>query len=67
MDLAYLYNVHGFVEIDKWTSLIVYMDMSKLLHGFVKAVKWICQSCSIYFSPLAKQNRAEVVGASALS
>ena len=42
-------------------------SMKQLLHVYVKAVKWICQSCSIYFLPLAKQNRAEVVGASALN
>ena len=34
--------------------------LSKLLHGFVKVVMWICQSCSMYFSRFAKQNQAEV-------
>ena len=38
------------------------MDLSKLVHGFVKVVTWICkvvtwscQSCSMYFPPFAKQ------------
>ena len=31
-----------------------------MLHGFVKAVAWICQCCSMYFYPFAKQNQAEV-------
>ena len=52
MDLAYLYNVHGFVEIDKWTSLIVYMDMSKLLHGFVKALSGFVKVVLYTFHPL---------------
>ena len=36
------------------------MDLSKLLHVFVKVVKWICQSCSMHFSHFPKQNQAEV-------
>ena len=36
------------------------MDLSKLIYGFVKVVKWNCQSFSMYFPPLAKQNQAEV-------
>ena len=36
------------------------MDLSKLILGFVKVDTWICLSCSMYFSPLAKQNQAEV-------
>ena len=31
-----------------------------MLHGFVKVATWICQSCSKYFSPYAKQNQAKV-------
>ena len=38
----------------------MYIDFYELLHGFVKVVTWICQSCSTYFSPLAKQNHTEV-------
>ena len=30
-----------------------------MLHGFVKAVTWMCQSCSMYFYPFAKQNQAK--------
>ena len=33
--------------------------MSKLLYGFVKVAAWICQSCFMYFLPLAKQDQAE--------
>ena len=64
---------HGFVKIDAWISLSCYMDLSTLMHwflegvkwilllcAFVKVVMWICQSCSFYFSPFAKQNQAEV-------
>ena len=36
------------------------MDLSKLLHGFDNVFSWICQSCSMYFSPFAKQNQDEV-------
>ena len=36
------------------------MDLSKLLHGFVKVEAWFCWSCSSYFSLFAKQNQAEV-------
>ena len=59
-----------------WICQSCYMDFSKLLHGFVKidtwfhfgnvashffkVDTWICQSCSIYFLPFAKQNQAEV-------
>ena len=31
-----------------------YVNVSKLPLGFVKVVKWICQSCCMYFSPFAK-------------
>ena len=52
MDFSKL--LHGFVKIDVWIS-------SKLLHGFVKIDKWIkWKSCSLYFSPFAKHNQAEV-------
>ena len=30
------------------------------LHGFVKVVTWICQSCHMYLSPFAKQIQAEI-------
>ena len=36
------------------------MDFSTLLHGFFKVATWIFQSCSMFFSPFAKQNQAEV-------
>ena len=36
------------------------MDLSQLLNGFVKVSTSICQKCSVYFSPFAKQNEAEV-------
>ena len=36
------------------------MVFSKLLHGFVRIVTGICQSCFLYISPIAKQNQAEV-------
>ena len=47
-------------EPSKWISLSCYMDLSKLLNWFVKVVTLICQSCSLYFLPFAKQNKAEV-------
>ena len=43
-----------------WTFLSYYMKFSKLLHGFVKVVTCICQSCSMYFMPFAKQTQADV-------
>ena len=44
-------------RIDTWISLCCYMDLLKLLCGFV-ARMW--QNCNMYFSPLAKQNWADV-------
>ena len=52
--------LHGFVKFDKWISLGCYMDLSNLLHGFVKigihrfrkVVTWICPIFSMYFLPL---------------
>ena len=38
MDFPKLLMLDGFVKIDTWISLSCYMDMLKLLHGFVKAV-----------------------------
>ena len=52
--------VDRFVIIVPWISLSCYMDLSKLQYGFAKVVTWICQSSSIYFSPSAKQNQAEI-------
>ena len=46
---------------------------TKLLHGFVKVVTSICQSCSMYFLPIAKKNKmkfdqvSKLVEASALN
>ena len=37
-----------------------YTDFSKLTHGFVKIVVWICQDCHMYFLPFAKPKQAEV-------
>ena len=36
------------------------MDFSKLLYAFTKVVTCRCRSCSMFFSPFAKQNQAEV-------
>ena len=47
-------------QIDTWISISCNVDLSKLKHGFVKVVTWICHTCSMYFSPFAKQNKAEV-------
>ena len=41
MDFSKFLN--GFVKVDTWVSLSCYMDLSKLLHRFVKVV--------LYFSP----------------
>ena len=57
MDFSEL--LHG-LKLGTWTYLICYMDLSKMLNGFVKVVTWVCQSCSMYLSPFAKQNQAEV-------
>ena len=46
--------MYGFLRMD------CLMDLSKVLHGFVKVVMWICQSCFMYFSPFAIQNQTEV-------
>ena len=35
------------------------MDLSKLLHGFVKVVTRIYKTCSMFLSPFAKHNQAE--------
>ena len=35
---------HGFVKIDKCISLCYYMDVSKLIHGFLYIVIWISRS-----------------------
>ena len=37
--------LHGFVEIDRWTSLNYYMDLSNLIHGFLKIDTWIFLRC----------------------
>ena len=34
--------LNGFVKIDARISLSCYMDVLKLLYGFVKVVTWIC-------------------------
>ena len=57
--------LHGYLEVflrgfETIDSLSFYMDFPKLQHGFVKVVSWILQSCSLFFSPFAKQNQAEV-------
>ena len=52
-------SVSEFLWFVTWSCQNWCMDFSKLLHGFVKVFKWICQSCSLYFSPFAKQNQAE--------
>ena len=39
---------------------IEWLDLSKLLNGFLKIDTYICQSCFMCFSPFAKQNQAEV-------
>ena len=43
-----------------WICQNCYMDFFKLLHGLVKIDTWISLSCSMYFSPFAKQNQGEV-------
>ena len=59
MNFSMLFNV--FVKIDTWISLRCYMDLSKLLHGFVKDVTQICQTCSMFLSPFAKHNQAKIL------
>ena len=34
---------NGFVKVDTWVSLSCYMDLSKLLLGFVKVAISICR------------------------
>ena len=69
MELSKLIHdwLYEFVTIHSWISwnyLNHYMDLdmnlSKVLNGFVYVVTWICQLCSMYFSPFAKQSQAEV-------
>ena len=43
-----------------WPFLILFKLLHLLLHGFVRSVIWICQSCSMLFTPIAKQNQADV-------
>ena len=38
--------------------VMCYMDLSKLLHGFVKVVTWICQCFSLYIAFAAGGERA---------
>ena len=54
--------LYGFVKNHLRISLSSYMDLSKFINGFHQVVTWICQnqSWSLYFSPFAKQNQAEV-------
>ena len=54
-----LISLSWIVKIGTQIYLSCYLDLSTLLNGFVKAVTWICQSCSTYFS-LAAQNQVEV-------
>ena len=54
-----LISLSWIVKIGTQIYLSCYLDLSTLLNGFVKAVTWICQSCSMYFS-LAAQNQVEV-------
>ena len=35
--------LHGFVKIDAIISQSYYRDLSKVIHGFLSIVKWICQ------------------------
>ena len=48
--------LHWFVNIQ---AFLLFVCLSKLLYWFVKLVTWICQSCSMHFSPFAKQNQSE--------
>ena len=67
-----------YFKFDTWISLsCYYMDLLKLIIGFLLVVMWICQSCyidliskvvtricqscSTFFSLFAKQNQAEVL------
>ena len=44
MDLSKL--LYWFVKTDTWIFLSCYMNLSKLIHGFVITIDtWICQSC----------------------
>ena len=52
-------SLHGFVKVDVFFWVVKCICHS-CWHGFVKVVTWICQSCSIDFSPFAKQNQSEV-------
>ena len=52
--------LHGFVEIDRWTSLNYYMDLSNLIHGKMEVLPGLVKVVRIEFSPFAKQNQAEV-------
>ena len=47
--------IHGFFWVVTWNCQNWYMDLLKLLRGFVPCI------CSMYFSPFAKQNQAEVL------
>ena len=47
-------------SVSHWPFLILFQFLDLLLHGFVRSVIWICQSCSMLFTPIAKQNQADV-------
>ena len=40
--LTFLSHYMDFFKIDAWISPSCFVDLSKLLHGFVKVVTWIC-------------------------
>ena len=47
-------SVTGLVEFcsNRWICQSCYMDISKLLHGFVRIFTWICQNFYMEFSKL---------------
>ena len=47
----------GFIKIDTWISLSCYMDLSELIHEFVKVVSWIFQSYSFFTYPLPNKTK----------
>ena len=56
--IVYLWHCWNQVEAKVFPKC--YTDFSKLTHGFVKIVVWICQDCHMYFLPFAKPKQAEV-------
>ena len=47
-------------DVEFTQPILANVELVDVVTWIVKVVAWICQSCSMYFSPVAKKNQAEV-------